>query len=467
MDFQQKLLAAIEKNNSLLCVGLDPDPARIPPRFSREPDPLFGFNKAIIDATAHLVCAYKPNIAFYEAYGPAGLEALKRTIEYIPPYIPVILDAKRGDIGSTARAYARAAFEFLGADAVTVNPYLGRDALEPFLAYGDKGIFVLCHTSNPGAQDFQTRLVGGRPLYQVVATQAAHWGDNVGLVVGATYPEALRKVRELAPQAWILVPGIGAQGGDLEAVLDAGLNEKGLGLIINASRSVIYVPDPQAAALELRERINAARHRKPGIPGFPSSCHRLILALYDAGCVRFGEFTLASGKRSPIYIDLRLLASHPGLLKETALAYVEILRTLRFDRIAAVPYAALPIGTAVALETGVPLIYPRKEVKSYGTGKAVEGVYNRGERVALLDDVITTGESKLEAIRILEKEGLVVEDIVVLIDREQGGREYLTERGYRLHAVVGLKEMLTVLAEHRRITPAEKERVITVLAGAS
>jgi len=464
MSFEQKLLEAIRRNDSFLCVGLDPDPTRIPPRFLGEPDPLFAFNKYVIDVTADLACAYKPNIAFYEAQGVPGLEALKRTIEYIPPHIPVILDAKRGDIGSTAQAYARAVFEILGADAVTVNPYLGQDALKPFLAYREKGVFVLCHTSNPGARDFQTRLVEGRPLYQIVAERAARWGPNVGLVVGATYPEALRAIRGLAPRTWILVPGIGAQGGDVEAVLEAGLDERGQGLIINASRSIIYAPDPRAAALELRERINAARRERPSTPRFAPPHHRLALALHDIGCVRFGDFLLASGKRSPIYIDLRLLASHPALLHQVALVYVDILRTLRFDRIAAMPYAALPIGTAVALEMGVPLIYPRKEVKDYGTGKAVEGDYRRGERVVLLDDLVTTGESKLKAIRHLENEGLVVRDVVVLIDREQGGREYLAEQGYRLHAAMGLRELLDVLVEHGRITSSERARCLTALS---
>ncbi len=462
--FVEKLTHAVTANRSLLCVGLDPHPSFLQTSTS-EPDPIFAFNKTIIDATAELVCAYKPNMAFYEAHGLEGLAALRRTIEYIHEMteVPVILDAKRSDIGSTAEAYARAAFEVWGADAVTVNPYLGHDAVQPFTAYAAKGVFVLCHTSNPGATDLQTLDCGGRPLYQVVAEQATRWGANVGLVMGATYPQALRAVREIAPQTWILLPGIGAQGGDLEAALAAGLDAQGAGVIVSASRS-IYAPDPCAAAQELRRRINTARQRaKPFIS--PSPWERLALTLADMGCVRFGDFTLRSGQRSPIYIDLRLLISYPNVLRDVARAYTQLLRPLAFDRLAAIPYAALPIGTAVGLELGCPLIYPRQEVKSYGTRRLVEGEFQTGECVVVLDDLITTGASKLETIALLEELGLRVEDVVVLLDREQGGREYLEERGYRLHAVFRLGEMLDVLAQCGRISTAQREEVKAFLRG--
>jgi len=482
--FIEKLVQAVKRNDSLLCVGLDPRPERFPAQVMARPDPIFAFNKSIIDATADLVCAYKPNYAFYEAQGLEGLAALRRTIEYIHETtdVPVVLDAKRGDIGSTAEAYAKAAFEVWGADAVTVNPYLGHDAVQPFIFYADRGVFVLCHTSNPGARDLQTLDCGGRPLYQVVAELAARWGVNVGLVMGATYPQALRAVREMAPQTWVLLPGVGAQGGDLEAALAAGLDERGSGIIVSASRSIIYAENPRAAAQELRDRINAARRvgkwqiSKSANQQIGTSARtQLILALADIGCVRFGDFTLRSGQRSPIYIDLRLLVSHPAVLRQVAQAYVRLLQEdwdldighwdLKFDRLAAIPYAALPIGTAVSLELGCPLIYPRKEVKGYGTRRAVEGEFQEGERVVVLDDLITTGASKLEAIALLEEAGLRVEDVVVLIDREQGGREYLEERGYRLHAVFGLGEMLDVLAQHGRISPAQRDEVKAFLAG--
>jgi uridine monophosphate synthetase len=466
MDFFQKLVARIDESNSLLCVGLDPDPAQFQPSLLEADNPILAFNQQIIDATQDLVCAYKPNFAFYEASGLEGLDALKKTIEYIPDEIPVILDAKRGDIGSTAKAYAKAAFEVWGADAVTLNPYLGYDSVEPFLQYGDKGLFVLCHTSNPGARDFQSLQCGGQPLHETVARRALEW--SAALVVGATYPEVLSKIRSLAPQAWILVPGVGAQGGDLEKALAAGLNGEGHGLLINASRSIIYASSPRAAARELRDRINRGRLASPSRAQQShedAAKEQLALALHDLGCIRFGGFTLVSGQRSPIYLDLRLLVSKPDLMRSVAKAYSQILSELTFDRLAAIPYAALPIGTAVSLELGVPLVYTRKEVKEYGTRQGIEGSFQHGERVVVLDDLITTGGSKLNAIAPLQQAGLEVEDVVVLVDREQGGTEDLADHGYRLHSVLGLREILTVLTRYERISAEQEREVLIFLAG--
>jgi len=466
MEFYQQLTRAVQRNDSLLCVGLDPRPEKLPPG-----DDLFSFNRRIVDVTRDLACAYKPNFAFYESAGPGGLEALRRTIAYIHETtdVPVILDAKRNDIGSTAAAYARAAFQVWGADAVTVNPYLGHDSVTPFTAYADRGVFLLCHTSNPGATDLQTLPCPGRPLYEVVAEKAAAWGT--GLVVGATYPEALAHVRALAPQAWILLPGVGAQGGDLAAALAAGLRADGLGLIVNVSRGILYAPDPRQAALDLRAQINTARAGQDRIlPG--DARLALTLALADIGAVQFGEFTLTSGQKSPIYIDLRLLASHPNILRQVAHAYTDLLRRElslapgeSCIRLAAIQYAALPIGTAVALEMGLPLIYPRKEARTHGTARQIEGEFRPGDRVVVLDDLITTGGSKLEAIAPLEAAGLVVRDVVVLIDREQGGREELEAAGYRLHALLGLREMLDTLVEAGRITGGQRDEVAAFLWG--
>ena len=486
--FVEKLVQAVERNDSLLCVGLDPDPSRLPDAVRSAPDPIFEFNRHIIDLTADLVCAYKPNFAFYEAMGPSGLEALRRTIDYVPAHIPVILDAKWGDIGSTAEAYARAAFERWEADAVTVNPYLGTDAVEPFLRPHDRGVFVLCHTSNPGARDLQRLLAGGRPVYQIVVDLAKQWnvGGNVGLVVGATFPEELRVVRRLAPDMWLLVPGVGAQGGDVASAIAAGADAQGRGIIISVTRSVIYAADIRAAAQSLVEQIRAAvrqtlssahdpqaikanhperAQRSFTAPGASEvlDVEQLALALYDAGCIQFGSFILQSGRASPIYIDLRLLASYPSLLQQVAQAYAWQLRHLTFDRLAAIPYAALPIGTAVALATGQPLIYPRKSVKAHGTGRAIEGDYHPGQIVVILDDLITTGASKLEAIAPLKAAGLVVRDIVVLIDREQGGKEELEAQGYRVHSIMGLRALLDVLVEAGRITAEQRAEVVSFL----
>ncbi len=463
MAFYDWLEEAAGRNNSLVCVGLDPRPEKLAPG-----DDLLGFNRRIIDATRDLVCAYKPNFAFYEAAGPQGLDALRRTVAYVHETtgVPVILDAKRGDIGSTAAAYARAAFEVWGADALTVNPYLGQDAVTPFTTYADRGVFLLCHTSNPGATDLQTLPCPSRPLYEIVAEKAVEWGT--GLVVGATYPEALARVRALAPRQWILLPGIGAQGGDVKSALAAGLRDDGLGVVVNSSRGILYADDPRRAAADLRRRINAARADLPSTSlDFRTA---LTLALADIGAVQFGEFTLASGKKSPIYVDLRLLASHPLILRQVTHAYADLLRrTLNVGpqqmgvRLAAIPYAALPIGTAVALDLGLPLIYPRKEAKAYGTARQIEGEFEPGDRAIVLDDLITTGGSKLAAIEPLEAAGLDVQDVVVLIDREEGGREELEAAGYQLHAVLRLGEMLAVLHAAGRISAEQRDEVAAFL----
>jgi orotidine-5'-phosphate decarboxylase len=251
--------------NSLLCVGLDSDYSRLPASFQREERPQFAFNRWIIDQTHPYVSAYKPNMAFYEARGAQGIRELALTLDYLREHYPDILticDAKRADIGSTSTAYAHAIFDELGFDAVTLHPYLGRDALAPFLERADRGCIILCRTSNPGAGEFQDRIVGGQPLWEVVARQVcAEWNSagNCMLVVGATYPDELRRVRAIAGEMTLLVPGVGTQGGDITAVMGAGLNRSGLGLIVSASRSVLFADDPAAAARELRDHLNRYR----------------------------------------------------------------------------------------------------------------------------------------------------------------------------------------------------------------
>ena len=257
-------------NDSLVCVGLDPEIERFPSHLRAEPRSIYAFNRAIIDATADLVCAYKPQIAHYAAV--AAEDQLQDTIRYIrerAPGVPVILDSKRGDIGSTAAKYATEAFGRYGADAVTVNPWLGRDSVEPFLEYADKGVVILCRTSNAGARELQDLEVGGRRLYQVVAEKVANeWNTrgNCLLVVGATYPQELADIRARTGDMTFLVPGVGAQGGDVEQAVRSGRRADGRGLVINSSRGILYAgsgEDFAAAArratLELRAAINAAR----------------------------------------------------------------------------------------------------------------------------------------------------------------------------------------------------------------
>jgi orotidine-5'-phosphate decarboxylase len=266
--FAERLRHAHSISGGLLCIGLDPDPHKLPRDLAGEPENLLAFNRRIIDATADLAAAYKPQIAFYSALGKEGeLAASIVHIRRRAPHALVILDAKRNDIGNTAEAYAREAFDRYGADAVTVNPYMGEDSVRPFLARPDRGAILLCRTSNAGARDFQDLLVDGVPLYRRVADLAAgRWNDlqNLMLVVGATYPAEMADLRRAHPRLPFLVPGIGAQGGDLAATLAAGLDADGAGLLVNSSRGIIYAGDAtseaiRAAALTLHRDINRGR----------------------------------------------------------------------------------------------------------------------------------------------------------------------------------------------------------------
>lgn len=253
----------------MLCIGLDPDPALLPDGFGA--NDVAAFNVAIVEATSDLVCAYKPNVAFYEALGPErGYAALRTTLAAIPPHVITLADAKRGDVEHTARAYAKALYDDLGFDAATVNPYLGLDSVVPWIERSDKAAIIVCRTSNPGAPDFQDLSVqvegGTRPLYEVVAERAKSWDrhGNVGLVVGATYPDEMRRLRALCPDTLFLVPGVGAQQGSLEDAVRAGIDARGRGMLISASRGVIYASKgadfaaaARAAALKLRDEIRA------------------------------------------------------------------------------------------------------------------------------------------------------------------------------------------------------------------
>ena len=303
MTFQEKLNAIVKKNNSLVCVGLDSDVNKIPEHLKSKENAVFEFNKAIVDATHDLVCAYKPNSAFYEARGEEGIRDLKMTFNYINnkyPEVFTIIDAKRADIGNTNDGYAKYAFDFLKADGITLHPYLGREAMGPFLQREDKVSIILCRTSNPGAGEFQDIVISnevrdlategsvnkkknasldfspparndkGVKLYQYVASQVAkEWNknNNCMLVVGATYPQELAKVRKIVgDEMTLLVPGIGAQGGDVEKTVKAGLNSKGAGMIINSSRGIIFAssgPDfaevARQEAKKLKEEINKYR----------------------------------------------------------------------------------------------------------------------------------------------------------------------------------------------------------------
>ena len=464
MKFLEKLEHAVEKNRSLLIIGLDPQEEFLPSTgdiYTRLRD----WGKAVIEQTSDLVCGYKPNMAFYEQYGPAGLRALQETVGAVASDIPVLLDAKRGDIGSTAQAYARAAYEQFHADAITLSPYLGQDSIKPFLADPEKFAFILCQTSNPSANEIQG--YGTPDLYEYVARVSQTWGSpgQIGLVIGATQPEALQRVRAICPDAWFLAPGVGAQGADLNTALTAGLRADKKGILVPVSRAVIAAASPRKAAEALREQINTAVAEITPSPLDPFRA--LVNGLFSSGCVKFGSFTLASGQRSPVYLDLRRLVSYPDVLDMAVEAYIDRLISLDYDCLAGVPYAALPIAAIAASRLKRPMIYPRKEAKTHGTSQMVEGVFQQGQRALLLEDVITSGGSILTAAETLRAAGLTVRDAVVLVDREQGGVAALAAQGINARAVLSMHQILERLQAQDLIDQSTFLEVKQYLDGAA
>jgi len=455
--FFERLSEDAKTKSTLLCVGLDPHEKELP---EDTPAAAQAFCEQLIEATHEVCCCYKPNAAFFEQHGPAGVEALHAVIKMCQSKgVLVLLDAKRGDIGSTSEAYARAAYEAAGADALTASPYMGEDSMEPLLRNPKFGVFMLCRTSNPGSKDIQSLTVcgeGGKreKLYEQVAALGDKWNKqygNVGLVVGATAPAEMAEIRSVAPTPWILAPGVGFQGGDLGATVRAAVRRDGLGLLLPVSRGISRAKDPKAAAIQLRDQINAERDAMAAdAPAVTASAHeawspalrKLADSLLEVGCVKFGSFTLKSGLTSPIYVDLRRPVAYPKLLAQMAEAFLPLLQPLEFKHIAALPYAAMPIASAISLLGDYSMVYPRKESKAYGLKADVEGVFEEGDMVVVIDDLITTGDSKFEGFEKLQSAGLKTKDVVVLIDRESGGKQLLASKGYNLHTVFNFRDLL-------------------------
>ena len=360
---------------------------------------------------------------------------------------------------------ARLFEEKRNASAVTLNPYLGYDSIHPFIKDPQFGAFLICKTNNPGTIDLQELPLAGEGeplhLYEKVALLAQEWNvnNNIGLLVSATAPEALARVRQLAPETWILAPGVGMHGNEISAALESGLRADGKGLMIAVSRALAGAADPHQVVKNLDEQIRyqlKCCHEVKALEvqqaPFPTA---LAEDLLRSGCVRFGQFTLKSGATSPIYIDLRQIVSYPHLLAEVSAAYLPILRQLEFDRLAALPYAALPIVTAISLQTGWPIVYPRKEARSYGTRAEIEGKFKPGDRVVVINDIAANGSGKFELIEKLAAAGMVIAHVVVLIDHESGTSQILAKSCRKLHAVLNLSDLLDYYERRQRISPEQ------------
>ncbi|MEH1804658.1 bifunctional orotidine-5'-phosphate decarboxylase/orotate phosphoribosyltransferase [Nostoc sp.] len=466
MNFFDKLNGNILQNQSLLFVGLDPNPEMMPGRYESE-ELIAGLEKwlqFIIAETADFVCAYKPTLGFYEALGIPGLELLYKTLAAIPAHIPVILDAKHSDL-NTSTIFAQTVFTQWQVDAITLSPYTGQDHVAPFLVYPDKAVFILCCTSNPGAEALQQYPTNESPLYLQVVKESKTWGtpEQLGLEVGTTNPEVLALIRAVAPERIIMARSIWAEAQNLKQILEAGLNSNGDGLLIPVPQDMLVNTQLAEEVQSLRAEINQIKteivHENSTCSvWFPDVCflnqhpHQdLILQLYDLDCIMFGSFVQASGAIFPYYIDLRKIISNPQVFNQVLTAYEDILKNLNFDRLAGIPYGSLPTATGLALRLHCPMIFPRKEVKAHGTRRVIEGNFHAGETVVVVDDILISGKSVMEGAGKLESAGLKVNDIVVFIDHEQGVKDRLQQNGYCSHAVLTISEITNTLYQAGRI----------------
>ncbi|MGK7937160.1 MAG: bifunctional orotidine-5'-phosphate decarboxylase/orotate phosphoribosyltransferase [Xenococcaceae cyanobacterium] len=481
MNFFAKLNQAIAKNNSLLVVGLDPNPEMMPSRGEGEigsketinlSDRLQAWLEWVIEETRDRICAYKPTLGFYQALGVAGLELLDRILTKIPNHIPVILDAKHSDL-NTSTVFAHTSFAQWQVDAVTLSPYAGQDHAAPFLVYADKAVFILCHTSNPGAFALQEYPHPDNPFYLEVVKQVQSWGtmEQLYLEVGTNNPDIIGKIRAVAPERTILLRSIWAEGTDFSQILQAGFDRNGEGLLIPIPQDLLSTDNLAQQLEKLNQEVQETRSKLIQVGStcelwtsnvclFNKHPHQeLILQLFDIGCLLFGEYVQASGATFSYYIDLRKIISNPQLFNQVIKAYAEILKNLTFDRIAGIPYGALPTATGLALNLHRPMIFPRKEVKAHGTRRLIEGNFNPGEKVVVVDDILISGKSVIEGAAKLESADLQIEDIVVFIDHEGGVKDRLAQNGYLAHSVLTISEITETLYEAGRITPEQYQTV--------
>ena len=489
MNFFDQLNRVISTNQSLLYVSLDPSPEVWPECYNTlaEPQtgnlsettsqnqqslrPLEDWLQWLIAETANLVCAFKLNPEFYRLLGIDGMKLMAKIFSTIPDHIPIILDAHHSDLNSSA-IFAQTIFRDWQIDAVTLNAYAGQDLAVPFLLYPDQGIFVLCTSTNPAAQTLQTYPSQDAPFYLHLANESRTWGppEQVGLEVGALTPDVLARIRTAAPERVILARSVWTEGNNLRDLLEAGLNSEGNGLLIPVPAEILtpskgdreksVVGAIQALQAQVNQVRAAVAQARPACAVWvPDVCllkqrphEDLVLQLYDIGCLQFGDFVQASGKTFSYYIDLRTIISNPQVFEKVIAAYATVLKDLSFERIAGIPYGALPTATGLALRLNYPMIFPRKEVKAHGARRLVEGHYQAGETAVVVDDIMISGNSAIEGAAKLQSVGLNVQDIVVLIDHEKGVIERLKQNGLRGHAVLTISEIAETLLEAGRLT---------------
>ena len=476
MGFFVQLTDAIAERQSLLVTGLDPNPEMLQSWAARRG--LAGRSflsqarhwiKAVVEATAPHVCAYKPSLGFYQALGPVGLELLLEVRDLVPRSLPLIIDAKHGDLNSSS-ALACYLFKDLDADAVTLSPLAGQDIAAPFLLYPDKAVVMTCHSSNQAARQIQHYPNEEAPLYLQIVRETQLWAtpEQLLLEVGTSDPSILRSF-------W-------GEEEKLDAMLQAGLGGAADGLLLPLPQNLLVEDDMGSRAELLKLQIMAKRERwlessergdaetcslwLPGTQPAADPLEGLIINLFDIGCLLFGEYVQASGAVFNYYVDLRQIISDPNLFHRVLHAYATQLQGLHFDRIAGIPYGSLPTATGLSLQLHKPLIYPRKEVKAHGARRLIEGDFDAGDRVVVVDDILITGGSVLEGIAKLESSGLVVEDVVVFIDHggdhNRQARERLAAAGYRCHSVLNIEQITTVLHRAGRLSDAQAATLGTI-----
>ena len=477
MSFFVKLTEAMASRQSLLITGLDPNPEMLQTWSRHHPGggsflaQARRWIKAVIEATVENVCAYKPSLGFYQALGPIGIELLHEVRELVPRDVPLILDAKHSDL-NTSSALAHYVFADLGVDAITLSPLPGQDIVAPFLLYPDRGVVVSCHSSNAASKRFQHHPDEHDPLYLRFVAECQLWGtaQQLLLEVGTSDPAVLARVRQAAPQRFVILRSLWEEEERLEALLEAGLTASADGLLLPLPQHLLVEEGMEQGTRDLRRQIEAMRHGLEG--GGTDRCSlwlpapadplpeadpqaELILALFDLGCLLFGDYVQASGAVFNYYIDLRQIISAPNIFHRVLHAYAALLEPLRFDRIAGIPYGSLPTATGLALQLHTPLIYPRKEVKAHGARRLIEGDFNEGDTAVVVDDILITGGSVLDGIAKLESSGLVVRDVVVLIDHGGDAVERLAKGGYRCHPVLSIGTIVSVLHAAGRLSESQ------------